>query len=54
MPRIAEADGKLAGVVLLNGNERPLEDLALDEAQYREIKGRNWWSSRSRRRGSRS
>lgn len=39
MPRIAEADGKLAGVVLLNANERPLEDLALDEAQYREIKG---------------
>jgi len=34
MPRIAEADGKLAGMIIVNGNERPLEDLALDEANY--------------------
>ncbi|HUB78113.1 MAG TPA: hypothetical protein VMB03_04905 [Bryobacteraceae bacterium] len=34
MPRIAEADGKLAGMIILNGNERPLEDVAIDEAQY--------------------
>lgn len=39
MPRIAEDDGKLAGMVIVNGNQRPLEDLALDEAQYREIQG---------------
>jgi len=34
MPRVAEADGKLAGMIVVNGNERPLEDLALDQAQY--------------------
>jgi dienelactone hydrolase len=34
MPRIAEADGKLAGMIVVNGNERPLEDLALDEMMY--------------------
>jgi hypothetical protein len=34
MPRIAEADGKLAGMIVVNANERPLEDVALDEAQY--------------------
>jgi dienelactone hydrolase len=39
MPRIAEADGKLAGMAIVNGNERPLEDLALDEAAYRKIQG---------------
>jgi hypothetical protein len=39
MPRIAEADGKLAGMVLVNANERPLEDLALDEAKYLNITG---------------
>jgi dienelactone hydrolase len=39
MPRIAEADGKLAGMIVLNGNARPLEDLALDEAQYLGITG---------------
>lgn len=33
MPRIAEADGKLAGMAIVNGNERPQEDLALDEVQ---------------------
>jgi uncharacterized protein len=38
-PRIAEADGKLAGVVILNANVRPLEDVALDEAKYRKVTG---------------
>jgi uncharacterized protein len=40
MPRIAEADGKLAGMAIVNGNARPIEDMALDEAQYRGITGR--------------
>ena len=31
-PRIAEADGKLAGIVLFAANERPLEDLFVDQA----------------------
>lgn len=39
LPRIAEADGKLAGMIVLNGNARPLEDVALDEAAYRGITG---------------
>ena len=39
MPRIAEADGKLAGMIILNGNERPWEDLALDLAAYLGITG---------------
>jgi len=34
MPRVAEADGKLAGMIVLNGNERHLEDLAVDEVNY--------------------
>jgi len=34
LPRIAEADGKLAGMIIVNGNERPLEDVTLDEAMY--------------------
>jgi dienelactone hydrolase len=39
MPRVAEADGKLAGMIVVNGNERPLEDVALDQAQYLGITG---------------
>jgi hypothetical protein len=39
MPRIAEADGKLAGMIVANGNERPLEDVALDQAQYMGVTG---------------
>jgi len=31
-PRIVEADGKIAGVILFAANERPLEDLFLDQA----------------------
>ncbi len=33
-PRVAEEDGKLAGLILLAANARPLEDLVLDQAQY--------------------
>ncbi len=32
-PRIAEDDGKLAGLVILAGNARPLEDLLLEQSQ---------------------
>ncbi len=31
-PRIAEADGKMAGIVLLAANERPFEELFVDQA----------------------
>jgi uncharacterized protein len=33
-PRIAEEDGKLAGLILLAANARPLEDLVLEQAEY--------------------
>lgn len=33
-PRIAEEDGKLAGLILFAANARPIEDVALDQAQY--------------------
>jgi uncharacterized protein len=33
-PRIAEEDGKLAGLILLAANARPLEDLILEQAEY--------------------
>ncbi len=33
-PRIAREDGKLAGIVILNGTARPLEDVILDQAVY--------------------
>ena len=39
MPRVAEADGKLAGMIVVNGNARPLEDVTLDEAAYLGITG---------------
>ena len=38
-PRIAEADGKLAGMVIVNANARPLEDVTLDEAAFRKVTG---------------
>ena len=38
-PRIAEADGKLAGMVLMAGNVRPLEDLLVEQVEYMGIKG---------------
>ena len=33
-PRIAEEDGKLAGLIILAGNSRPLEDVIVDQAEY--------------------
>jgi dienelactone hydrolase len=33
-PRIAEEDGKLAGIILFAANARPIEDVVLDQAQY--------------------
>ena len=34
LPRIAEQDGKLAGIVIMAGNVRPMEDLLVEQAQY--------------------
>jgi dienelactone hydrolase len=33
-PRIAEQDGKLAGLVVLAANVRPMEDLIVEQAEY--------------------
>jgi dienelactone hydrolase len=33
-PRIAEEDAKVAGIILLGANARPLEDLVLEQAEY--------------------
>ena len=33
-PRIATEDGKLAGIIIMAGNARPLEDLAVEQAAY--------------------
>jgi dienelactone hydrolase len=33
-PRIAEEDGKLAGLVILAGAARPMEDAVVDQAEY--------------------
>jgi uncharacterized protein len=38
-PRIATEDGKLAGLVLLAANARPLEDLIVEQAEYMGAKG---------------
>jgi hypothetical protein len=38
-PRIAEQDGKLAGLVLMAGNVRPLEDLVVEQVTYMGITG---------------
>ena len=38
-PRIAGQDGKLAGIVVMAGNVRPLEDLLVEQAEYRGAKG---------------
>jgi uncharacterized protein len=38
-PRIAEQDGKLAGMVLMAGNVRPLEDLMVEQVTYMGITG---------------
>jgi fermentation-respiration switch protein FrsA (DUF1100 family) len=39
-PRIAEQDGKLAGLVLMAGNVRPVEDLLVEQTTYMGITGR--------------
>jgi dienelactone hydrolase len=39
-PRIAEQDGKLAGLVLMAGNVRPVEDLMVEQVTYMGITGR--------------
>ncbi len=33
-PRIAQQDGKLAGLIILAGSARPMEDLILEQSQY--------------------
>jgi hypothetical protein len=33
-PRIADEDGKLAGLIILAGNVRPMEDLVIDQLQW--------------------
>jgi uncharacterized protein len=38
-PRIATDDGKLAGLILLAANARPLEDLIVEQAEYLGMKG---------------
>ncbi|MGD0773314.1 MAG: alpha/beta fold hydrolase [Candidatus Solibacter sp.] len=38
-PRIAGQDGKLAGMVLMAGNVRPMEDLLLEQMNYMGIQG---------------
>ena len=37
-PRIAEEDGKRAGLVILAGNARPLEDVIVDQVEYLGLK----------------
>src|ERR1019366_4860074 len=39
-PRIAEQDGKLAGIVLMAGNVRPIEDLLVEQMNYMGITGK--------------
>jgi dienelactone hydrolase len=39
-PRIAEDDGKLAGVIYLAGNVRPLEDLMVERSEYQGVTGK--------------
>lgn len=39
-PRIAEQDGKLAGIVLMAGNVRPLEDLMVEQVIHMGITGK--------------
>ncbi len=39
-PRIAEDDGKLAGLAILAGNVRPLEDLMVERSEYQGVAGK--------------
>jgi uncharacterized protein len=36
-PRIAAEDGKLAGLIVMAGNARPIEDLMVDQAEYLQL-----------------
>ena len=47
-PRIAEEDGKLAGLILLAANARPLEDLIIEQAQYVGVPAKDFKESRLR------
>ena len=40
-PRIADEDGKLAGLIILGGNVRPLEDLAVEQSTYLGVPPKN-------------
>ncbi len=46
-PRIAEEDGKLTGMVILAGNVRPMEDVAIDQAEYLGVKGQQMDSAKA-------
>ena len=46
-PRIAAEEGKLAGLILLAANVRPIEDLALEQVQYLGITGQRLESARA-------
>jgi hypothetical protein len=39
-PRIAEDDGKLAGLIILEGNVRPLEDLMVERSESQGVAGK--------------
>ncbi len=40
-PRIAEEDGKLAGLIFLGANSRPLEDEIVDQAEYLNVNAKD-------------
>ena len=40
-PRIAEEDEKLAGLIIMAGNVRPLEDLIVEQSEYLGLKGKD-------------
>src|SRR5204862_4732329 len=46
-PRIAEEEGKRAGLIMLAANVRPIEDLTLEQVQYLGITGQRLESARA-------
>jgi hypothetical protein len=46
-PRIANDDGKLAGLILMGANQRPLEDVMLDQIQYLGVTGADLETAKS-------
>jgi dienelactone hydrolase len=46
-PRIAADDTKLAGMIIADANERPLEDLMLDQVQMLGVTGKNLESAKA-------